>query len=271
MEYKIGIVEWAFPFPGPYGLKLAASLGIQGMELDFGDYETGYRLYNPHIQKAYLECGKEYGVAFPSIALNALNAHGMSNKRDTADGMIAIETIQKGIETARAMGIPVVQLPSFDNGDIRTEEDFYNTCEKVRYACDLAEGSDIVIAVENVLNAEHTKQMLREVGSSRLKVFYDTQNYYLDRGYSQPELLDAIAEDVVQVHVKDGYNHTISSTLLGKGDVSFLKTAEVIRRTGCTEWLLLENYYNRRPLSLLHEDSFELIRQDVKTLRALFS
>ena len=51
------------------------------MELDFGDYETGFKLSNPVIQKAYLECGREYGVEFPSIALNALNAHGMRNER----------------------------------------------------------------------------------------------------------------------------------------------------------------------------------------------
>lgn len=270
MKYKIGIVEWAFPFPGPYGLKIAAELGIQGMELDFGDYETGCRLSNPRIQEAYLECGEKYGVAFPSIALNALNTHGMSNHRDSAGGMIAIETIRKGIKTAQDMGIPVVQLPSFDNGDIRTEADFYNTCEKIRYACQLAEGTDIILAVENVLSAEYTMALLQEVGSSRVKVFYDTQNYCLDRGYSQPEILDALAEHVVQIHVKDGYNRTISSALLGQGDVSFCKTAEVIRRTGCTEWLLLENYYDRRPLSLLAEDPFALIRRDVETLRQLF-
>jgi sugar phosphate isomerase/epimerase len=270
MSYKIGIVEWAFPFPGPYGLKIASELGLEGMELDFGEYETGFQLQNLRIQDAYLECGVKYGIEFPSMALNALNTHGMSNSRDTVDGMIAIETIRKGIEAAKRMNIPVVQLPSFHSGDIRTKEQFYNTSEKLRLACDLAEGSNIILAMENVLDAEETKQMVREVGSDRLKVFYDTQNYHLDRGYSQPELLEAIANDVVQIHVKDGYNGVVSSALLGKGDVSFYKTAEIILRTGCTEWLLLENYYNQQPLSLWNEDAFELILEDIKVLRKIF-
>ena len=51
MRYKIGIVEWAFPFPGPYGLKIAAELGLQGMQLDFGDYETGFQLSNRHRRR----------------------------------------------------------------------------------------------------------------------------------------------------------------------------------------------------------------------------
>ena len=121
-----------------------------------------------------------------------------------------------------------------------------------------------------MLDAEQTKRMLREVNSNKLKVFFDTQNYYLDRGYSQPELLSEVAQDVAQVHVKDGYNRTISSALLGQGDTSFRDTAEIILRTNCTEWLLLENYYNQKPLSLLNSDIFELIRKDVQTLRSIF-
>ncbi|MGN1008106.1 MAG: sugar phosphate isomerase/epimerase family protein [Butyricicoccus sp.] len=272
MSFKIGIVEWAFPFPGPYGLKIAAELGLQGMELDFGEYENGFPLSNPRVQDAYLECGEKFGVEFPSIALNALNTHGMSSGRGTLDGMIAIETIRKGIAAAKRMNIPVVQLPSFhDNrGDIRSEQDFYNTCEMLRFACDIAADSDIILALENVLDAEKTKQMLREVGCDRLKVMYDTQNYYLNHGYCQSELLEAIADDVVQIHVKDGFNQTISSALLGTGDVSFFETAEAIKRTGCTEWLLLENFYNQQPLNLLTDDTFELIAKDICTLRDIF-
>lgn len=271
MAYQIGIVEWAFPFPGPHGLKIAEELGLDGMELDFGDYETGFPLSNPRIQQAYLECGEKYHIAFPSMALNALNAHGMSHDRDSFEGLIAIETIRAGLKAAHDMGIPVVQLPSFDSGDIRTERDFYNTCEKMRLACDLAESLDLTIAAENVLSVEHTKKLLQEVNSPRLKVMYDTQNYYLDRGYSQMDILCGLQKHIVQIHIKDGYNGTISSALLGRGDVGFAETAAAIKRAGCTEWLLLENYYNKKPLSLLDSDPFTLLSRDIKTVRALFS
>lgn len=272
MGFKIGAVEWGFPFPGPYSLKLAAELGLDGMELDFGEYEMDLPLHNPKIQDMYLECGQKFGIEFPSMALNALNVHGMSCGLDTADGMIAVETIRKGLAAANRMGIPVVQLPSFhDNrGDIRSEEDFYNTCEKLRFACDIAEDSNLILALENVLDAEKTKQMLREVGSDRLKIMFDTQNYYLNHGYSQPDLLRELADDVVQIHVKDGFNNTISSALLGTGDVSFLETAEVIKETQCTEWLLLENFYYQKPLCLLTDDTFELVAKDIATLRRIF-
>ena len=273
MSFKIGVVEWGFPFSGPYSLKIASELGLDGMELDFGEYEMDLPLHNPRVQDMYLECGEKFGIEFPSMALNALNVHGMSCGLDTADGMIAVEVIRKGLETAKRMNIPVVQLPSFhDNrGDIRTEEDFYNTCEKLRFACDIAEDSNLTLALENVLDAEKTKQMLREVGSDRLKVMFDTQNYYLNHRYSQPDMLRELSDYVAQIHVKDGFNNTISSALLGTGDASFLETAKVIKETKWTEWLLLENFYYQKPLSLLTDDTFELVAKDIETLKRIFN
>lgn len=271
MDFKIGIVEWAFPFPGPYGLKIAADMGIEGMELDFGDYETGFKLSNPVIQKAYLECGREYGVEFPSIALNALNAHGMRNERDTYDGMIAVETIYRGVQAAADMGISIVQVPSFDDGAIKSEEDFWNTCEKVRLACDLAKRHGIVIAFENVLSAKESLRMIREVGCDNLKIFYDSQNYHLEKGYSQQEILSELKDHICQIHIKDGFNQTISSALLGKGDTGFYKTVQLIKASHCATWLLLENYYNQKPLSLLNADAFSLLEEDIRTVRRAFA
>ena len=43
------------------------------MELDFGEYEAGYPLYNERVQDLYLENGAKYGIEFPAIGLNALN------------------------------------------------------------------------------------------------------------------------------------------------------------------------------------------------------
>lgn len=269
-QFKLGIVEWACPLPGPAGVKIASELGLQGMELDFGEYEAGFPLYNPRIQREYLAWGEEYGVEFPAIALNALNTHGMSHGRNTADGLIAVETIKRGIETAERMGIPVVQLPSFDSGMIRTDADFYNTCEMVRLACEISEGSSLILAVENVLSAEKTKKMLKEVGCPRLKVFFDTQNYYLNCGFSQPDILREIAGDVAQAHIKDGYNGQISSALLGHGDTNFKATAEVIKDTQCTQWLHLENYYAQLPLRNIREDFYDVLRMDVQIAKETF-
>lgn len=269
-DFKLGIVEWACPLRGPYGLKLVHELGLQGVELDFGDYEAGFPLSNPRIQQAYLECGAQFGVEFPSMALNALNKHGMCHPFDSYDGTIAMETIRKGIRAAHEMGIPVVQLPSFDNGEIKDETDFYHVCEKLKVACELAARYGLTVAAENVLAAEETLKMLETVGYDNLKILFDTQNYYLERGYPEAETLQAIHPHVAQIHIKDGFNRRISSALLGTGNVQLRETAEVICRTRCTEWLLLENYYDARPLQELEDDPFTVLERDIRLARELF-
>lgn len=268
--FKLGIVEWACPLPGPYGLKLAKEAGLQGMELDFGDYEYGFPLSNPRIQEAYLECADRFEMELPSMALNALNKHGMNHPADTYHGMVALEAIRKGIMAAYRMGIPVVQLPSFDNGDIKDESDFYNVCEKLKIACDIASKYDMIIAAENVLSSEETLHLVELVGCENLKIMFDTQNYYLDRGYHEAEVLQQIYSHVVQIHIKDGFNRKISSAFLGTGNVEFQKTAEVIRETACAKWLLLENYYHMWPLRESDEDAFLVMEKDIRIAKQIF-
>ena len=66
---------------------------------------------------------------------------------------------------------------------------------------------------------------------------------------------------MVQIHLKDGYHRKLSSALLGTGESGFMETAQVIRETACSEWLLLENYYNQEPLSRLDADQFEIVKK----------
>ncbi|MCC8109072.1 MAG: sugar phosphate isomerase/epimerase [Planctomycetes bacterium] len=269
--FKLGICEWAFPLPGPAGLKIAAELGLQGMELDFGDYEKGFPLSNSRIQDRYLECGAKHNIEFPSIAFNALCAHGLSKPMESVDGMIAMECLKKGIVAAAAMKIPVVQLPSFENGAINSEAEFRNTCEKLRFACRLAGEHGLIVSSENNLSPEETDRMVAEVAADNFRIFFDTQNYLLNRGYSQPDVLRRIHRHIVQLHIKDGYNGHLSSSLLGQGDALFAESAQIINDVHPCEWLILENYYNVKPLSELHPDPFELLARDIAIANSFFS
>ena len=39
---KIGITEWSLPVDGPYGSKIAAEIGFEGVQLDVGSYERNF-------------------------------------------------------------------------------------------------------------------------------------------------------------------------------------------------------------------------------------
>ena len=112
--------------------------------------------------------------------------------------------------------------------------------------------------------------MIEEVGCDRLRVFFDTQNYHVDRNYHEADILNGISDNVAQIHVKDGFNGTVSSALLGTGDASFMETAEAIKRSKCTEWLLIENFYHWKPLREMNDDMFILLEEDIRKLHEIF-
>jgi sugar phosphate isomerase/epimerase len=269
-KMKFGICEWACPLDGPYACKIAAQLGLDGIELDLGGYERNFPLANNVIQEAYREAGKTWGIEFSAIAVNALCRHGMNNSSESKEGKIARLAIRKGIEAADALGLPLVQLPSFEDGAIRTAEDMDSLAENLRYACDLAAEKGILIGMENVLSIDENRMILQRVGKSNLKIYFDMQNYFLNRGYDSVVMLEALAQDIIEFHAKDGNVGELSGALLGTGDSRFYEQVEVIKKIQYSGWIHLENFYDQQPLSTTG-DPFELLKKDITILKEAFA
>lgn len=261
---------WGFPEEGAEALRAASQVGLKGAEISLGSFEEGYPLSNDSLQREYKKAGKDYGIELVSLSVEHLNQYGLSNSMNSRRGKIALEGSIIGLEAAAQMGIGVVQLPSFHNGAIRTEEDFEHTCEKIAILCEKAREYGLIVASENVLSVKDSKRMIQKVGCENFKLMFDTQNYFLDHGADTAEVFKKLYPYVVQIHLKDGYNGKISSALLGRGETHFLQTAQAIREKACTPWLLLENYYDRPPLNQLCVEPMELVQADVKTVKTVF-
>jgi len=269
-KIKYGICSWAFPVNGPHSCKIAAELGLEGIELDLGEYSRNFPLRNKTIQNAYKEEREKWGITFPSIAVNALTEFGMTNKKNTEKGKIARSAIEIAIDVAINMGIRGLQLPSFEDGEVRDEEDFENLLDILSYACDLTAGTDIVVASENILSAEMNKRIFKELNRSNLKIYFDLQNYSLFRGFNTPNMIDELFEYIYEIHAKDGANGSMSGSLLGTGDAEFYKSAKKLKTHNYSGWINLENYYDQYPLSLLESDPFVLLQKDLGILKSTF-
>lgn len=97
-------------------------------------------------------------------------------------------------------------------------------------------------------------------------LYFDSQNYNVFRGYSETCILEGLFPYMCnQLHVKDG--EEMSGGLLGTGPSDFFKTMDWLDKHDYTGYILLENYYDQLPLRLQHEDPYELLRQDIATLK----
>lgn len=269
-DVKFGICQWSFPLDGPYACRIASQLGLEGIELDLGDYERNFPLSSKVIQQAYREAGEEWGISYPSIAVNALCNYGMTNPLSTKKGEIARLALKKGVEAAQALQIPIVQLPSFFDGEIKNEEDFKEFVNCMKFICSYAMDRGVIIGTENVLAAEDVKRLIEEVGFPNLKVFFDLQNHYYFKGYKISEVLRELAPYICEVHAKDGKTGDLSGALLGQGDVDFFKSVKILKEIGYKGWIHLENYYDREPLNQGDREPFELLGEDIKILKGAF-
>jgi sugar phosphate isomerase/epimerase len=268
MTNKIGICEWSLPIDGPYACKLVADLGFDGLQINVGDYHRGFSMGKPLVQDAYLEMAEASGIQFPSMAARVTDYYTMFPSRDEEESRIVRSGIVAAIKACRVMGIPILLIPNFVKSEINSPQEFKEAVDVFRWACDEAGKDEITIAAENTMSAEDTKRFLKHIDRPNSKIYFDTQNYYLHKGYDTPKLLDELFEHVCEIHVKDGKGRDLSGALLGEGDTDFRGSIEVIRNHGYSGWIVIENYYDQRPLSDRNNDPAALITQDLNTLKA---
>ncbi|WP_141334585.1 sugar phosphate isomerase/epimerase [Paenibacillus sp. tmac-D7] len=266
-SYKLGICHWSLPIDGPYACRTASELGFEGIQLEIGSYERGFPVSRRTVQQAYLGLAEQYGIAFPSIAVRVTDAYSMTQPPDSVDSGIVKEAIMRSIEAAEAMNIPTVMIPSFQVSDIVSEQDLIRSAEMLISACDYAQQRGIAVSTENLLAAQMMFRLAEIVNRPNLKLYFDTQNYALFRGYDAPAMLKELAPLLGdEIHVKDGKHGKISSSLLGEGDSGFYRSMEVLKEIGYTGWIILENYYDQLPLRSKHDEPESLIKEDMRLL-----
>ncbi len=271
-QIKLGIVEWALPVDGPYGCKIAADVGFEGIQLDIGSYQRNFPITKRSVQKAYLEAADQFGIEYPAIGCNALDIYGMVAPKGFPERAIALKVMTGAIDAAAAIGIPVVMIQSFKASAIETEQDFERAINVFGEVCEYAlDKGQITIGMENLLSVDDLIRLIDEVGKPNLKVFFDTQNYYLDQKADTAAMVEPLMPHICEVHVKDGYEADIepSGALLGEGDSRFFDTIAELRRCGYSGWFISENFYDRGPVSRLSDDPIELLSKDYQVMKSV--
>jgi sugar phosphate isomerase/epimerase len=220
------------------------------------------------VQKAYADARTTWNIEIPSIVIDDLCIYGITNPRNEIKDIAKLSII-KCIDTAEALNIPIIIIPSFYDSEIRNEDDFNTTVGCLTEVCDYAQDKGIIVSTENPLSSEENIRLINSVKRKNFKIFFDTQNPYFYKKFYVPNMIRTLADYICQIHVKDGIE-ALSGSQLGKGKSDFYKSMEVLKEINYSGWLILENLYDRKPLSLTNEDPAELIKQDIKILKDFF-
>jgi L-ribulose-5-phosphate 3-epimerase len=228
-RFKVGACDWSIGKMGdPGAFRVAKEIGLDGVQISLGTARDDMRLRQPEVQQQYKKAAQEAGLQVASLAIGELNSVPYKSDPRT------IAWVDDSVEVCRELGVKVVLLAFFSNGDLRGDK--AGTDEVVRRlkaAAPKAEKAGAILAIESWLSADQHLEILDRVGSSAVQVYYDVCNSN-DMGYDIYKEIRQLGKRICEFHAKE------NGSLLGKGKVDFRKVREAMEDIGYRGWIQIE-------------------------------
>lgn len=250
--FRIGVCDWTInKRTDPTALAVAKKIGLDGVQVDFGGGEKDPPLFDPQLQKRYLEAAKAENVRIASLAMGVLN--DVPYKSDAR----AEKWVDQAIDVAEAMRQRIILLAFFGKGDLKDDKAGIDAVvSRLKNIAPKAQKARVTLGVESWLSAEEHMAILDRVGSPAVQVYYDVANSHM-KGYDIYKEIRTLGKRICQVHAKD------YDDLYGKGSIDFKRVREALDDAGYRGWLVMEG--TKLPLGV--EES---CRVDAEYLRTIF-
>jgi len=199
-RYKIAVADlMILKRQKPGAFQLAKDIGADGVEVDMGglgECETWEnQLTNAATRQQFLDKAKELGLEIPSLAMTCFFAQSFA-ERPTVPRMI-----QDCVDTMTQMNVKVAFLPLGVKGDLAKNPELRPTIvSRLKMAGDLASKAGVVIGVETSLAAAKEVELLNEVNSPGIKIYFNFANAIKNGHDISAELRTLGKERICQIH-----------------------------------------------------------------------
>ena len=250
--FKLAVCDWTIgKATDPASLEAARRIGLDGVQVDFGRAETNLPLFDADLQRRFLDEANKQDMQIASLAMGVLN--GVPYKSD----LRAELWVAKGINVCKALGVNVVLLAFFGEGDLRDDKKGTDiVVERLKRVAPKAEKAGVFLAIESWLSAEQHMDIIDRVGSPAVKVYYDVANSH-KAGYDIYKEIRQLGKHICEFHAKD------YDDLYGKGSIDFEEVRRAMDDIGYRGWIVMEGV--KMPLGV--EES---CRYDAQYLRGIF-
>jgi L-ribulose-5-phosphate 3-epimerase len=250
--FKIAVCDWTIgKRTNPASLEMAKRIGLDGVQVDFGNAGNVLPLFNTDLQKKFLDETQKQDVRISSLAMGVLN--NIPYKSDSR----AEKWVADGIGVCKRLRVNVVLLAFFGNGDLKNDSKGTDiVVERLKRVAPKAEKAGVYLAIESWLSAEQHMEIIERVGSKNVKVYYDVANSH-KAGYDIYKEIRQLGKHICEFHAKD------YDDLYGKGSIDFVKVREAMDDIGYRGWFVMEG--TKMPLGV--EES---CRYDAEYLRSIF-
>ncbi len=194
------------------------------------------KLTDPAVRQQFLDAARDNNIEFCSVAMSGYYAQSFS-ERDGAE-----QTVRDCINTMTLLGVKVAFLPLGVRGDlVKRPELRPAVVKRLKAVAPVAEQAGVVIGLETALDAAGDKQLLDEIGSPAVKIYFNFSNA-LQAGRHLPAELRSLGKDrVCQIHCTD----EDGDWLQDNKRLDMPKVKQTLDEMGWSGWLVIERSRHR--------------------------
>ncbi len=240
------------------GLAAAKQAGLDGVQIPLELRGDSLDVADPKIRATYQRQMRETSLTVCALMMGILNTFPL------ATDPRAPRWLEQAIDTAADLGAPAILVAFFGNGDLLDkagrvkQTDLDSAVARLKSAAPRAKDANVVLAVENYLDARQNTELLDRVGHPSVQIWYDVYNTGATRGYDVPAEIHSLKGRIAQFHFKNG------PQFLGEGSLAFPPIAQAIKDIHYTGWIVLETSSPTR-------DPVADARRNADFVRRLFS
>ena len=221
-HFLIGACDWSLgKSSDPGTFELAKQIGLNGIMVNMGSEKDDLHLRQKDVQQQYLEASQKTGIKISSIAIGELN--NVPYKSDPRTE----QWVWDSVDTARNLQAPVVLLAFFNKNDLRNDTaGKKEVISRLKKVAPHAEKNGIILGIESYLNADEHLDIIDQVGSKNIKVYYDFRNT-ADAGFDTVKEFKKLGKEMIcELHMKE------NGFLLGEGTLDWTAIGNAVNEAG---------------------------------------
>jgi len=235
-RYKIGLIDLMLLKRQKLGaVTLTAQLKADGVEVDMGGlgnrptFEN--QLLTDSIRRQFLNTAKENQVEIFSLAMTGYYAQSFCGRTEY------IKSIEDCIKTMQLMNVKHAFLPLGVQCDLKKNPSVRDSVvARLKVAGKMAEQAGVIIGIETALSAKEEVQLLKEIGSPAIKIYFNFSNP-LKEGRDLITELKILGKDrISMIHA----TNKDSVWLENDPQIDMYKVKKALDEMGWSGWLVIE-------------------------------
>ena len=229
-RFQLGACDWSVGKSlNPAAFDLAKEIGLQGIQVSYNTSEDIAGLSVPATLNSIWEASKRTGIKVSSLAIGELNRVPYKSDPRTE------EWVYNAIIAAKALGVKVILLAFFSEGDLRNDDAGKKVViERLKKVVPHAEKNGITLGIESWLSAQEHLDIINAVGSKAVKVYYDFRNS-VDAGHDIFKEIPILGKEMIcEIHIKE------NGQRLGEGTLDWPRIANAMKDIGYQGWMQIE-------------------------------